>query len=350
MYAARLYGSRDIRIETMPVPPPPGAGEVQLRVTSVGICGSDLHQWSLGSIGDTKAQSPVVLGHEFAGVVVALGPEVEGLAVGQRVAADPAVPCWRCEMCRLGHPNLCRRLHFCGLWPDDGALRELINHPADACFPLPDAVSNDVGAMLEPLGIGLHAIDLAHLRVADSVAVLGCGGVGLLLIHLARLAGARPIYATDRVPERLAAAIRYGADAVFNVDREDVVAAVQRATEGRGVDVAIEAAWATETVGQAAEMARPGGRVVLVGIPAEDTLQMRASSARRKGLTVAFSRRMKHTYPRALTLAQRGDVDLAALVTHRFPLARAAEAFHLAETYRDGVLRAIIEVSRSGMG
>ena len=345
MYAARLYGSRDIRIETMPAPPPPGAGEVQLRVTSVGICGSDLHQWSLGSIGDTKAETPVVLGHEFAGVVAALGPGVEGLAVGQRVAVDPAVPCWRCEMCRLGHPNLCRRLHFCGLWPDDGALRELMNHPADACFPLPDAISNDEGAMLEPLGIGLHAVDLAHLRVANSVAVLGCGGVGLLLIRLARLAGARPIFATDRVPERLAAACRYGADAVFNVDKEDVAAAVWRATNGRGVDVTFEAAWADETVAQAVEMTRFGGRVVLVGIPAEDALQMRASTARRKGLTIAFSRRMKHTYPRALTLAQRGDVDLAGLVTHRFPLAQTAEAFHLAETYRDGVLRAVIRVS-----
>jgi len=147
------------------------------------------------------------------------------------------------------------------------------------------------------------------------------------------------------VPERLAAACRYGADAVFNVDKEDVAAAVWRATNGRGVDVAFEAAWADETVAQAVEMTRFGGRVVLVGIPAEDALQMRASTARRKGLTIAFSRRMKHTYPRALTLAQRGDVDLAGLVTHRFPLGQSADAFRLAESYREGVLRVVVQVS-----
>ncbi len=347
MIAARLYGPRDMRIEEMPEPPPPGPGEVQLRVTSVGICGSDLHQWAIGQIGNASAAGPVVLGHEFAGVVTAVGPGVEGLTIGQRVAADPAIPCWRCEMCRMGHPNLCRRLHFCGLWPDDGALRERLNHPADACFPLPEALSDDEGAMLEPLGIGIHAMDLAKLRVAHSVAVLGCGGIGLLLIRLARLAGARPIFATDRVPHRLAAARRYGADEVFNVTEVDPVAAVLRATGGRGVDVALEAAWADETVEQAAEMARMGGRVVLVGIPAEDALHMRASTARRKGLTIVFSRRMKHTYPRAIALAQAGDVDLRGLVTHRFPLARAADAFRLAETYADGALRVVVEVSRS---
>jgi L-iditol 2-dehydrogenase len=336
-----------MRFETMPEPPCPGADEAQLRVTSVGVCGSDLHQWSLGNIGNVAVQEPVVLGHEFAGVVEAVGPGVEGLAVGQRVAVDPAVPCWRCEMCRAGHPNLCRRLHFCGLWPDDGALRERLNHPADACFPLPDTLSDDEGAMLEPLGIGIHAVDLAHLRVANSVAVLGCGAIGLLIIRLARLAGARPIYATDRVAHRLVAARRYGADTVINVDEEDPVAAVRRATDDRGVDVAFEAAWANETVDQAVEMARLGGRVVLVGIPAEDALHLRASTARRKGLSVLFSRRMKHTYPRALTLAQSGDVDLAGVATHRFPLARASDAFRVAETYADGVLRAVVEVSRS---
>lgn len=347
MYAARLHGPRDIRLDTIPDLPPPGPGEVQLRVTSVGICGSDLHQWTTGGIGATRPESPTVLGHEFAAVVTALGPGGDTLRVGQRVAVDPAIPCWHCEMCHLGHPNLCQNLRFAGLWPDDGALRERMNHPADACFPIPDSISDDEGAMLEPLGIAIHAANLAHLQVADSVAVLGCGAVGLLIIRMARLAGARPIFATDRIPARLAAAKHHGADVVINVDEEDPVATVKSHTGKRGVDVVWEAAWADVTVDQATEMARLGGRVVLVGIPAEDVLKIRVSTARRKGLTLAFSRRTKHAYPRAIALALAGDVDLASLATHRFPLKDAARALALMEAYADGVIRPIVEVSRS---
>lgn len=347
MQAARLHGPHDIRIETLPDPPPPAPDEVQFRVTAVGICGSDLHTWAHGKIGSTELQSPLILGHEFAGVIEAVGSDVTHLEVGQRVAVDPARSCGRCEYCQVGHPHLCLHLHFCGHWPDDGALCERMNYPAEGCYPVPDTLSDADAAMLEVLGIAIHAVALGKASPGRSTAVLGCGPIGLAIIQMARVAGARPIYATDRLPHRLEAAQRLGADEVFSVDRVNATEEILKRCGGLGVQVAFEAAWADETVEQATEIARPAGRVVLVGIPAEDTLVMQPSIARRKGLTVLFSRRMKFTYPRAIELARRGDVDLTSLVTHRFPLAETAQAFHLAETYGGGVIKAVVEVSKS---
>ncbi len=166
MRAARLYGPRTIKVEDVPAPPPPKADEVTIAVTAVGVCGSDLHTYDDGRIGDTVLAAPLILGHEFAGVVLKAGPEAldgegELLRVGQRVAVDPATPCWRCEMCAAGHPNLCRRLHFCGLFPDDGALCQQMTVRARECFPVPDALSDTSAALLEPLGVALHTVDLA---------------------------------------------------------------------------------------------------------------------------------------------------------------------------------------------
>ena len=350
MWAARLHGPRDLRVERVPLPPAPGPGEALLRVTVTSICGSDLHTYLDGRIGDTEVASPLVLGHEFAGVVVAVGPEArdgndEPLRPGQRVAVDPAMPCGRCEFCQRGHPNLCRRLHFCGLWPDDGSLREYMIMPARSCFPVPERISDVEAALLEPLGIGMHAVDLAKLKVAEGVAILGSGPIGLMILEMARLSGAHPIFMTDRLPWRLDLARRYGADVLINAAEVDPVQAILDATGGRGVDVVFEAAWGAETVAQAAEVACLGGRVILVGIPGEDELTMRASAARRKGLTIKMSRRMKHTYPRAIRLVTRGRVRLLDMVTHRFPLAQAAEAFALNAAYEDNVVKAVIEVT-----
>ncbi|MFN8565779.1 MAG: alcohol dehydrogenase catalytic domain-containing protein, partial [Anaerolineae bacterium] len=199
MLAAKLYGPRDMRIEAVDEPGDPGVGQVKIRVTAVGVCGSDLHNYLDARIGDTVIASPVVLGHEFAGVILAVGDDARDgednpLHVGQRVAVDPATPCLRCEMCEAGHPNLCRRLHFCGLYPDDGALQEQMIVAAHSCFPVPDSISDTAAALLEPLGVALHAVDLGKLRLARSVAILGSGPIGLLITHLVRLSGADPIY------------------------------------------------------------------------------------------------------------------------------------------------------------
>jgi len=351
MLAVRLHGARDMRPARVRLPGPPGRGEALIAVRAVGVCGSDLHTYQDGRIGDTTVERPAILGHEFAGRVLAVGEEAvsgldEPLRVGQRVAVDPEVPCRHCEMCERGDPNLCPNHSFYGLYPTDGALQERMIVDARSCFPVPDAMSDAAAVMLEPLGVAIHALDLGRLRVADSVAVLGCGPIGLLILRLAVLAGARPVYAFDRFPWRVEMARALGATEAWVVPTTDGVAKVAEVTGGRGVDVAFEAAWADASVQQAADMARNGGRVVLVGIPGDDELRLQHSTARRKGLTIRLSRRMKHTYPRALRLAGKGgrQVDLDALVSHRFPLERTPEAFALNAAYAEGVHKILVEV------
>jgi L-iditol 2-dehydrogenase len=219
--------------------------------------------------------------------------------------------------------------------------------PAHSCFPVPDGIDDVEAALLEPLGVAIHAVDLARIRVSNSVAILGAGPIGLLILQMAKLAGAFPIYVSDRFSWRLALAERLGGIPV-NCAAEDQVSRVQRETHGRGVDVAIEAAWGADSVGQACELTRLGGCVVLVGIPSDDRLTLKHSTARRKGLTILLCRRMKHVYPRAIDLTQRGVVNLSGLVSHRFPLARAAEAFALNAAYRGQVVKTIIDVGSQG--
>ncbi len=347
MRAARLHGPRDLRVEHVARPAPPGPGEVMVRIKAVGVCGSDLHTYLDGRIGDTELGGPLVLGHEFAGVVEQAGDgatdgEGRALTVGQRVAVDPAQPCGRCELCRTGHPNLCIDHKFCGLWPTPGALQELLVVPADTCFAVPDSIDDEEAALLEPLGVAMHAVDLAHLRVGHSAAVIGAGPIGLWCAQMARLAGASPVWVTDRLPWRLDAARQLGAEPI-HIEQQDPVEAILRATHGRGVDVAIEAAWSDEAaLAQAADVLRPGGRLVVVGIASDDKLTLQHAAVRRKGLTIALCRRMKHTYPRAIRLAVEGRVGLRELASHRFDLGEADAALRCAADYEPGAVKVMV--------
>jgi len=314
--ALRLHATGDLRLSEEERPKP-REGETLVRVTAVGLCGSDLHWFGEGGIGETRLERPLVLGHELAGVT----------EDGRRVAIDPAVACEACALCREGHPNLCEQVRFAGHGADDGGLREWMAWPARALFALPDALSDADGAMLEPLGVALHAVDLAHVRAGASVGVFGCGPIGLLALQAARLAGAGRLFATDRPdrPHRLEAARLLGAE-VFAADAGGEALAIRDALSG-GLDVAIELAGENAAVDAAIAAVRPGARVVLAGIPAEERTSFKAASARRKGLTLVLCRRMKHTYPRAIRLVADGAVDVRSAVTHRFPLERGAEAF-----------------------
>jgi L-iditol 2-dehydrogenase len=347
MFAARLHGPKELRVERVARPKAPGPRQVLLRVKATGICGSDLHSYLDARIGDTIVQSPLILGHEFSGIVEGVGSDsldgqFEPLKPGTRVAVDPAQPCGRCELCEQGHPNLCRRLHFCGNFPDGGSLCEWMHMPARSCFPVHDSLDDSAAALLEPLGVAIHAVDLARIRVAQSLAIFGAGPIGLLILQVARLAGADPIYVVDQFDWRLELARRWGAVTV-NFAKDNPLHRITKGTAGRGVDVAIEAAWADHSIEQAAEVLRLGGRLVLVGIPGDDCLSMKHSTARRKGLTILMSRRMKHVYPRAIQLVQSGRIELAGLVSHRFPLQRAGEAFALNAAYQDNVVKIMIE-------
>lgn len=315
MKVARLQGAGEIRVEDAS-PPIPEQDETLVRVKAVGVCGSDLLWYARARIGETSLKRPLVLGHEAAGIT----------EDGQRVAIDPSIPCRHCEYCRRGDPNLCPNLRFAGHGTQDGALRPVLAWPTRCLVPLPASLTYADGAMLEPLGVALHAVDLGKLRAGMRVGVFGCGPIGLLVLQLARASGATGIYYTEPLAHRQDAARQVGG---------------MEWTPGIEVDVAFECAGADQAIDDAISAAKPGGCVVLVGIPDDDRTSFVASIARRKGLTILMSRRMKHTYPRAIRLVEAGLIDVRGLVTHRFPLADAAEAFAAAQR-RDG-LKVMIE-------
>jgi L-iditol 2-dehydrogenase len=348
MTVARLHGVRDVRVVREPVPvPEPGMSLV--RVTAIGLCGSDLHWYTEAGIGDARLDAPLVVGHEFAGVVTG------GPLHGQRVAVDPAIPCGACATCRRGHGHLCPDVRFAGHGRLDGALREFMVWPTELLHPLPDTLSDPDGAMLEPLGVALHAFDLGHLRVGGSAAVVGCGPIGLLLVQLARAAAAATVVAVEPLRHRRDLAAAFGADRVVDpanptgaggtdataggtdatAGGTDATAGGTDATAG-GVDVAFEVAGNDAAVEIALSALRPGGRLVLVGIPDDDRTSFPASLARRKGVTIALSRRMNEVYPRAIHLVEQKRVDVSTLVTDRYPLERIDEAFR-AGVQRRGV-------------
>jgi len=331
MKAARLYGAGDLRLADEPVPGL-GPGEELVRVTAVGICGSDLHWWGEAGIGDATITRPLVLGHEAAGVIES------GPLRGTRVAIDPAVSCGACRPCRDGYRNLCTRIRFAGHGDQDGAMREFLAWPSDLLHPLPDSVPDTGGALLEPLGVAIHALDLGHVRLGARVAVVGCGPIGLLLIAVLRAAGARHIAAFEPLPHRREAALRYGADVCL---RPDILPQDLSELVGEGAEAVFEMAGTADAVMLSIAAARPGGRVVLGGIPADDRIAFEASTARRKGLTIAMVRRMNSVYGRAIALAAAGTFSLAPLVTDRFGLASAGQAFGTAAK-RQG-LKVVIE-------
>ena len=288
MKAVHLTAPKTLELVEKSSPESPGSDEVLIRVKAVGICGSDLHMYATGAIGYTKIEAPFTLGHEFMGEVVALGEQVQSslsseLQVGQRVAVEPAVPCLKCELCEAGHPNLCPNHDFYGVYPTHGALCEHLMVPARNCFPIPDEISDGGGTLLETLGVAIHALDLAKLKVAHSVAIIGCGPVGLLIQRLAMLSGASAVYAMDPLDWRTELAKSWGATEVWSVKSGEALPLIHEATAGRGVDVVIEAAWADESLDHAMEMARYGGRVVLVGIPPDDQAQFTHSMAPAQG-------------------------------------------------------------------
>ena len=342
MRAAFIHGVRDVRVASVPRPVP-GDGELLLAVRAVGICGSDLHYYLEGGIGSAAVEEPLILGHEFSAEIVDDRAPDFGLTSGSLVAVEPARACGSCEWCIQGHPNLCPTVHFAGSPPDlHGGLAEYVTALPEAIIPVPDAIDAAAAALLEPLGVAIHAVDLARPRPMDSVTVLGAGPIGLLILQVARLAGAARLFAIDPIPSRTTLAEELGADRTASTHE-----AVLEWTDGRGTDLVFEATNSSLAPDQATRAARIGGKVLLVGIPQEETFSFNASIMRRKGLTLKMVRRMKHTYPRAIQMAATGRIQLDPLVTHRFPLEQTSAAFALQSACQDGVLKSVIEMNGS---
>lgn len=342
MKAVKWFAPKDMRLVDVPKPVPK-PHEALIRVESIGICGSDLHYYLEGRIGNTVITTPLILGHEFSGIVEEVGAQADKSLIGKRVAVEPGIPCMKCEWCRDGHYNVCKDLFFPGGPPYDGVLCEYAVFHAEFCFPVPDSVGPVEAAMIEPLAVAVHTVELARVKPGETAAILGLGPIGLLTAEVAKLAGIRTIYGTDLLDYRVEAGRRYGVDAAFNASAQDTVETIMRETNGRGVDVAFDTARSSDTPALACHVARPAGRCIFTGISGTEYDRVPVSVARRKELTVQWCRRFRHDYPRAIALVADGRLDVRSLVTHSFPLERTREAFELVANNADGVLKASVD-------
>ena len=334
--------------------PPLAEGEALVRVRAAGVCGSDLHLFRCGDIGGiriTDAKEPYVPGHECMGVVEDVAKGAEPALVGRRVFVEPAINCQRCRWCRQGRPNVCPHHVFLGL-PNQraGCLAEYVAHPIRLCEPLPEAIDDDAGLLMEPLAIAVHSLERmgvtgepgeSNIR-GQPIVVMGAGTIGLTHVMLLASCGANPLIVTDVLDYRLELARLLGATHTFNPHSDDVVGSVIELCGGYGPDIVFECAGQMETFAQMIELAAPGGRVGVVGIPGEDRLTFPHSIARRKGLDVLMIRRACLTFPRALNWALRENLPLRTLTTHHWPLEKTQQAFETAAEYRDGVIKAVV--------
>jgi L-iditol 2-dehydrogenase len=333
--ALYIHGPRDARVapfnlrEGQP-------GEVLLDVAAVGLCGSDLHYYKDGGIGSAVIRSPFVPGHEFAGYLCE-DLEDRTLRRGRLVAVDPNRACGHCAWCRESHPNLCPNVTFIGAPPVDGAMTQRMWVPGSQIVPLPESFDPLEAVMLEPLGVAIHAVDLAKPRLLERVALLGAGPIGLLILQVLRASGAGEILVVDPLAHRREAALRIGAARVAaSVDE------IVSSTKGEGCPLVLEATNAPTGFQDAVRAARIGGRVVLVGIPDGDTYTLPAAEARRRALKIKFARRMGEVYPRAIALVASGKVDVVSMVSHRVGLNETPDAFDALAGNSPGYIKVLV--------
>lgn len=339
MRTAELIAPLTFRLAEMPIGDP-GEGEVQVRIEAVGICGSDLHAYSEGSVGGTPNVYPMVLGHEPAGTIVKTGPGVTGLAPGDRGALEPALYCYHCEFCQRGLHNLCANIRFLSNPHHPGFFRELVNLPVANFLPVPSSISAEMATLIEPLAVALHSLSLASIRPGETVAVIGAGPIGLLTIAALRAAKAGRIWAVEPVAHRRELAKVIGADVVL--EPAEATEAILRGTGRSGVDCTIDCAAGEGTTGQAIQVARSAGRVVLTGIHSTNSVRMDGSAMRRKELTILNVRRSNHEPHAALELVEAHGDWFAPLLTHAREIDRIGEAFTIASQYQDGVGKMIV--------
>lgn len=329
-----LHEKLRMELEQRPLPSKPKANEVQLATHTVGICGSDVKYWQQGKIGNFILTKPMILGHETSAIVLEVGELVKNLQPGDKVAVEVGLPCSSCSLCRTGKYNLCNQMAFAATPPYDGTLTRYFNHPADFCFKLPEAVSLEEGALLEPLAVAVHACQRAPIKLGDVVLVCGAGAVGLLSMLTARAFGASHVIVTDVLESRLAFSRSLGANATFLVERGqtpiELAAKVRdyakKAKGVEGVDVVLECSGAESSLNLGIQSAVVGSQIVCIGCQ-PDTVTIPLNCALMQEIDIKGVFRYRNCYPLALSLVETGKINLRPLVTHRFKLEDSIQAF-----------------------
>jgi L-iditol 2-dehydrogenase len=333
-----------IEIVDKPAPRLSDPHDVLIRMRSVGICGSDIHYYRTGRIGSQVVQFPFTLGHEGSGVIEKTGAAVTSLKPGDRVAIDPAMPCHKCDQCKAGRPHTCRNLKFLGCpGQAEGCLSEYIVMPASSCYDLPANITLEQAALSEPLSIGLYAIRSAGDIIGKSIAILGSGPIGISVLLSAVAYGAGKVYMTDKIDARLDIASEMGAHRTGNVNKSDVVTEILRA-EPEQLNVVFECCGQQDAADQAVQLLKPGGRLMIIGIPEFERWTFEADSTRRKEIYIQNIRRQNDAVAETLEMISSGRMKPDRMQTHDFTLNDAGEAFEMVAAYRDGVMKAMIRL------
>jgi len=336
MLVAELSNPRQFRLVDTPATDP-GPGQVQVAVKAVGICGSDLHYFSDGGIGDARCAYPMVLGHEPAGVVIRSGAGVTGWSAGDRAILEPALYCYHCEFCMTGRHNVCSNIQFMSMPAQPGFFREFVNLPVVNLLALPRNLSDAEGALVEPLAVAVHSMQFAAPRPGEQAVVFGAGPIGLLTIAVLKLSGVTRIWAVEPLAHRRALALALGADVAIDPLAADPVREVLHDTGRRGADIAIDCAAKGESINQCILVTRNAGRVVVTGIPAEDYINLAFHILRRKELAFYSVRRSNHDSGAALRLLAAEPKRFAPMLTHERSISEIQAAFEQCEAYADGV-------------
>ena len=322
--------------------------EVLVKLEYVGICGSDLHYYETGAIGDYVVEPPFVLGHEPGGTVVEVGKNVTHLKAGDRVALEPGKTCGHCEFCKTGRYNLCPDVVFFATPPVDGVFQEYVAHEADLCFKLPDNVSTLEGALIEPLAVGFHAAIQGDAHLGQKAVVMGAGCIGLVSMMALKARGVSEVYVVDIMEKRLKKALELGADGVINGAEENVEQKICQITDGRGVDLVIETAGTEITTRQAISIAKKGSNIVLVGYSKSGEMTLPMSLVLDKELTFKTVFRYRHIYPMAIEAVAQGKVNLKGIVTDIFDLDDVQKAMDYSVNNKTDIVKAVIRVCKNG--
>lgn len=329
----------------MPMPEIRSPRDVLLKIAAVGVCGSDIHYYKTGKIGSQVVAYPFTIGHECAGIVEKTGTAVKRVAPGSLVAVEPAMSCGQCDQCCSGRSHTCRKLRFLGCpGQADGCLSEYLVMPEECCFTVGDKLNAQQAALSEPLAIGYYATKMALPLKGANIAILGCGPIGLSVMICAKAMGAAHVFVTDILNERLKIAGQNGADWIGNPKEHHIVEKIAQ-QKPLLMDTVFECCGEHEALDQAIELLKPGGKLMLVGIPETDRISLVIDKARRKEISIQNIRRQCECLHSTLALMKNGALNADFMITHRFGFAETKNAFDLVAGYSDGVVKAMIDVS-----